>query len=205
MVIDLPLSDTYFVVAHFHLVMGVSPYWSYLQRFITGIQKLADGCTTRRWQRSTFGLPSLALTRSIFRCTTSGFGSAETILCARQYGLHPTVCSRSEFLNHDRSANCGSSQILFFINIIGSLKWGKKADPNPWGAASLNGKRLILRQCTATGVRTFLLCTDGPMTTASPEPRKTLSRRMCRKAMWLLRKTRSHLKATTSNGKTTWA
>jgi cytochrome c oxidase subunit 1 len=31
----------------------------------------------------------------------------------------------------------GTAQILFFINIIGSLKWGKKADPNPWGAASL--------------------------------------------------------------------
>jgi len=31
----------------------------------------------------------------------------------------------------------GASQLLFFINIIWSLRYGPKADPNPWGAASL--------------------------------------------------------------------
>jgi cytochrome c oxidase subunit 1 len=29
------------------------------------------------------------------------------------------------------------TQILFFVNVIWSLKSGKKADPNPWGATSL--------------------------------------------------------------------
>jgi cytochrome c oxidase subunit 1 len=31
----------------------------------------------------------------------------------------------------------GASQLLFFINIFWSLRNGKKADPNPWGSASL--------------------------------------------------------------------
>ena len=31
----------------------------------------------------------------------------------------------------------GASQLLFFINVFWSLRNGPKADPNPWGAASL--------------------------------------------------------------------
>jgi cytochrome c oxidase subunit 1 len=31
----------------------------------------------------------------------------------------------------------GASQLLFFANILWSLKYGKKADSNPWGAATL--------------------------------------------------------------------
>lgn len=30
-----------------------------------------------------------------------------------------------------------ATQILFFVNVIWSLKSGKKADPNPWGATTL--------------------------------------------------------------------
>ena len=47
--IDLPLSDTYFVVAHFHMVMAVSPVWLFLGQSIIGIQKSLDACLTTSW------------------------------------------------------------------------------------------------------------------------------------------------------------
>ena len=166
-VIDLPLSDTYFVVAHFHLVMGVSPILVLFAALYHWYPKISGRMYNETMAKVHFGLLSWRLRNLSSDALPRILGSAQKILCARQYGLHPTVCSRSEFLDHDCCADCGGFSDTVLYKHHRQPEVGQKQTPTHGAPPLWNGKRLIHRQCTATGVIAFLLCTDGPMTTAS--------------------------------------
>ena len=68
--VDLPLSDTYFVVAHFHMVMGVSPILVVFGAIYHWYPKITGRMFNERSARSTSGPRSSAPTRSTCRCTT---------------------------------------------------------------------------------------------------------------------------------------
>jgi len=137
-VIDLPLSDTYFVVAHFHMVMGVSPvlvlfaalYHWYPKvtgrMFHEGMAKLHFWCTflgTYAIYLPMHYLGFLGVPRRYYALGTTDF------IPESANDLNTTITIAALFV--------GASQLLFFINIFWSLRNGKKADPNPWGSASL--------------------------------------------------------------------
>ncbi len=137
-VIDLPLSDTYFVVAHFHMVMGVSPvlvlfaavyHWFPL---ITG--KMYNE-TMGKWH---FWLTFLGAYAIYLPMHYLGFLGVPR----RYYALGSTdfIPASAQALNTNITIAAlivGAAQLLFIINILTSLKNGKKAGKNPWGAASL--------------------------------------------------------------------
>ena len=83
--VDLPLSDTYFVVAHFHMVMGVSPVLVLFAAIYHWFLKSAAGCLMRSWVRSISGELFWAPTQSICRCTTSAHWCTEALFCAWYY------------------------------------------------------------------------------------------------------------------------
>ena len=137
-VIDLPLSDTYFVVAHFHMVMGVSPvlvifaalYHWYPK--VTGrmfnepMAKLHFWCTflgTYAIYLPMHYLGFLGVPRRYYAMGTTDF------IPESAQDLNTVITYAALFV--------GASQILFFINIFWSLRNGKEAGPNPWGSASL--------------------------------------------------------------------
>ena len=137
-VIDLPLSDTYFVVAHFHMVMGVSPvlvlfaalYHWYPKvtgrMFHEGMAKLHFWCTflgTYAIYLPMHYLGFLGVPRRYYALGTTDF------IPESANDLNTTITIAALFV--------GASQLLFFINIFWSLRNGKKADQNPWGSASL--------------------------------------------------------------------
>jgi cytochrome c oxidase subunit 1 len=137
-VIDLPLSDTYFVVAHFHMVMGVSPvlvlfasiyHWypkASGRMYHEGMAKVHFWCTflgTYAIYLPMHYLGFLGVPRRYY-----AMGNTEFIPESAQ-ALNANITLAALFV--------GASQLLFFANIIWSLKYGKKADPNPWGSASL--------------------------------------------------------------------
>ena len=137
-VIDLPLSDTYFVVAHFHMVMGVSPvlvvfaaiYHWYPKMsgrmYHEGMAKLHFWCTflgTYAIYLPMHYLGFLGVPRRYYALGSTDF------LPASAQDLNTTITIAALFV--------GASQLLFLINIIWSLRSGPKAGPNPWGAASL--------------------------------------------------------------------
>ena len=137
-VIDLPLSDTYFVVAHFHMVMGVSPvlvlfaavyHWFPL---ITG--KMYNE-TMGKWH---FWLTFLGAYAIYLPMHYLGFLGVPR----RYYALGSTdfIPASAQALNTNITIAAlivGAAQLLFIINILMSLKNGKEAGKNPWGAASL--------------------------------------------------------------------
>ena len=137
-IIDLPLSDTYFVVAHFHMVMGVSPilvlfaslYHWYPKvtgrMFHEGLAKAHFWCTflgTYAIYLPMHYLGFLGVPRRYYSLGTTDF------IPQSAQDLNTAITIAALFV--------GASQLLFFVNIFWSLRHGKEAGPNPWGSASL--------------------------------------------------------------------
>ncbi|MCB1648359.1 MAG: cbb3-type cytochrome c oxidase subunit I [Gammaproteobacteria bacterium] len=137
-VIDLPLSDTYFVVAHFHMVMGVSPVLVLFASLYHWFPKV-----TGRMMNETLG-------KLHFWCTFLGTYAIYLPMHylgflgvpRRYYAMGSTdfIPESAQALNANITIAAifvGVVQILFFINVFWSLRNGKPAGNNPWGANSL--------------------------------------------------------------------
>ena len=137
-VVDVPLSDTMFVVAHFHMVMGVAPilvvfggiyHWYPL---ITG-RMLHEGMGQFHFWVTFIGaytiflplhyLGFLGVPRRYFEMGETNFIPDS----AQDLNAFVTVVALI----------VGVAQVVFFINLFWSLRNGKQAGPNPWKACSL--------------------------------------------------------------------
>jgi cytochrome c oxidase subunit 1 len=136
--VDVPLSDTFFVVGHFHMVMGVSPILVIFGAIYHWYPKI----TGRMWNEilgklhfciTYLGVYAIYLPMhylGILGIPRRYFALGETAFIPPSAHLANeaiTIAAIIVFL----------AQGLFFINMIWSLFRGPKADPNPWGAASL--------------------------------------------------------------------
>ncbi len=137
-VVDLPLSDTFFVVGHFHMVMGVSPllvlyaaiyHWfpNVTGRFLhTGLGKLHFWGTflgTYAIYLPMHYLGFLGVPRRYFAMGGADFmpESAQPL----NAGITVSVIIVALF------------QLIFLVNIIWSYRYGKKSGSNPWQATTL--------------------------------------------------------------------
>ena len=137
-VVDVPLSDTMFVVAHFHMVMGVAPilvvfggiyHWYPL---ITG-RMLHEGMGQFHFWVTFIGaytiflplhyLGFLGVPRRYFEMGETNFIPES----AQDLNAFVTVVALT----------VGVAQVVFFINLFWSLKNGRQAGQNPWKACSL--------------------------------------------------------------------
>ena len=137
-VVDVPLSDTMFVVAHFHMVMGVAPilvvfggiyHWYPL---ITG-RMLHEGMGQLHFWVTFIGaytiflplhyLGFLGVPRRYFEMGETNFIPDS----AQDLNAFVTVVALI----------VGVAQVVFFINLFWSLRNGKQAGSNPWKACSL--------------------------------------------------------------------
>ena len=137
-IVDVPLSDTYFVVAHFHMVMGIAPvlvvfgaiyHWFPL---ITG-RFLHEGMGKFHFWVSFLG--SYAI---YFPMHYLGFVGVPR----RYFEMYDSeyMAVSTNYLNQFITIVAlivGFTQLVFLYNIITSAKFGKKAGKNPWKACSL--------------------------------------------------------------------
>jgi cytochrome c oxidase subunit 1 len=137
-VVDLPLSDTYFVVAHFHMVMGVSPILVVFGSIYHWYPKITGRMfneTLGKWHfwLTFFGTYSIYLPMHYL-----GFLGVPR----RYFALGDTefIPESAMALNQSITISAlfvGVVQLIFLYNIIVSLKNGKEAGPNPWKATTL--------------------------------------------------------------------
>ncbi len=135
--VDLPLSDTYFVIGHFHLVMGVSPILVIFAALYHWYPKLSGKMFNERLGQIHFWctligtyvvyLPMHYI--GILGVPRRYFAYGSDFIPESAYTLNEIITIAAIFT--------AVSQLLFFINIFWSLKYGKPSGGNPWNATSL--------------------------------------------------------------------
>ncbi|MCH8865406.1 MAG: cytochrome c oxidase subunit I [Proteobacteria bacterium] len=137
-VVDLPLSDTYFVVAHFHMVMGVSPILVVFGSIYHWYPKITGKMYNETLGKVHFWLTFLGTYAIYLPMHYLGFLGVPR----RYFAMGDTefIPESAFVLNQSITISAlfvGVVQLLFLYNIIVSLKKGKPAGPNPWRATTL--------------------------------------------------------------------
>jgi cytochrome c oxidase subunit I len=136
--IDLPLSDTYFVVAHFHMVMGVSPVLVLFAAIYHWYPLLTGRMFHQGLGKAHFWVTFLGTYAIYLPMHYLGF-----LGVPRRYfamGSTDFIPESAQSLNASITVSAlivGLAQLIFLYNLFWSLRNGEKAGHNPWGATSL--------------------------------------------------------------------
>ncbi len=136
--VDLPLSDTYFVIAHFHMVMGVSPVMVLFAAIYHWYPKITGKMFNVTLGKIHFWATFLGTYAIYLPMHYLGFLGVPR----RYYALGNTdfIPDSAMALNANITQAAifvGVMQLIFIYNIISSLRNGEPAGGNPWEATSL--------------------------------------------------------------------
>ena len=136
--VDVPLSDTMFVVAHFHMVMGVAPIMVIFGAIYHWYPKITGRMMNDVLGKIHFWVTFLGAYAIFFPMHYVGLMG----IPRRYYEIGDMnfVPASAHTLNEFISIAAlvvGAAQIIFLINLFGSLRFGKPADGNPWRATTL--------------------------------------------------------------------
>jgi cytochrome c oxidase subunit 1 len=136
--VDLPLSDTYFVIGHFHMVMGVSPILVLFACIYHWYPKMTGRMFNETLGKMHFWLTLLGTYAVYLPMHYLGFLGVPRRYYA--YGTTDFIPESAQTLNAGITIAAiivAASQTLFIFNMIWSLRNGEKASGNPWGGTSL--------------------------------------------------------------------
>jgi len=135
--VDVPLSDTLFVVAHFHMVMGVSPVLVVCGAIYHWYPKMTGRMTSETLGKVHFWLTLIAFNVTFFPMHILGVGGhMRRIYNPTQYEFLQPMQHWNVFITIS-ALLLGASQIIFLVNFFWSLFAGKKSEINPWQANTL--------------------------------------------------------------------
>ncbi|MGF1736022.1 cytochrome c oxidase subunit I [Photobacterium satsumensis] len=137
-IVDIPLSDTYFVVAHFHMVMGVSPILVIFGGIYHWYPKVTGKMMNQTMGHIHFWITFLGTYAIYFPMHYLGIlGMPRRYYNWDDYSFIPESAQSMNAFITIAALVVGAAQIIFLINLFWSWKFGKVADSNPWQATSL--------------------------------------------------------------------
>ncbi|MET3439476.1 cytochrome c oxidase subunit 1 [Variovorax paradoxus] len=136
--VDIPLSGTYFVVAHFHMVMGVAPLLVVFGGIYNWFPKVTGRMLDDRLGQLHFWITFLGTYAIYFPMHYLGvLGMPRRYYNFDGYKfIPPSAFTMNEFITVV-ALIVGVGQLLFIFNLAWSAWRGRPADANPWRAASL--------------------------------------------------------------------
>ena len=136
--VDIPLSGTYFVVAHFHMVMGVAPLLVVFGAIYHWFPKITGRMLDDRLGHLHFWVTFLGTYLIYFPMHYLGvLGMPRRYHNYADYEFIPQSAHQLNVFITVVALFVGVFQLLFVWNLVYSAFRGRKADPNPWRAASL--------------------------------------------------------------------
>ena len=136
--VDIPLSGTYFVVAHFHMVMGVAPILVVFGGIYHWYPKVTGRMLDDRLGRLHFWVTFLGTYAIFFPMHYLGvLGMPRRYHSFEQYEFIPASAHALNAFISVVAIIVGVLQLVFVFNLAWSARYGRRADPNPWRAASL--------------------------------------------------------------------
>jgi cytochrome c oxidase subunit 1 len=129
---DVHVHDTYFVVAHFHYVMVGGTIMGYLGGLHYWWPKMTGRLYSEFWGKSSGLLVFVGFNLTFFPQFLLGIQGMP-----RRYHAYPDEWQVLNVLSSAGASVLGVGLILPVIYFLASLKWGKPAGSNPWGAKGL--------------------------------------------------------------------
>jgi cytochrome c oxidase subunit 1 len=136
--VDVPLSGTMFVVAHFHMVMGVAPILVVMGGIYHWYPKVTGRMLDERLGKLHFWFTFLGAYLIYFPMHYLGL-----LGVPRRYYeqgdtafVPPSAATLNEFITI-AALVVGAAQMVFLFNLVWSLFKGKVAPANPWHATTL--------------------------------------------------------------------
>jgi cytochrome c oxidase subunit 1 len=137
-VVDVPLSDTMFVVAHFHMVMGVAPIFVIFGALYHWYPKVTGRMLNEGLGQLHFWVTFLGAYAIFFPMHYLGL-----LGVPRRYhemGSTSFVPESAQSLNVFITVAAlivGAVQLVFLFNLFWSLRYGRESGGNPWRATTL--------------------------------------------------------------------
>jgi cytochrome c oxidase subunit I len=137
-VVDMPLSDTMFVVAHFHMVMGIAPVLTVFGAIYHWYPKIAGRMLDDTLGKIHFWITFVGTYAIFYPMHYLGFMG----IPRRYYAITGTnfIPESAHLLNAWISIAAfvvGAAQMVFLYNLVASYFKGKPAGNNPWHATTL--------------------------------------------------------------------
>lgn len=137
-VVDVPLSDTYFVVAHFHMVMGVAPVLVVFGAIYHWYPKVTGRMMNQVLGHIHFWVTFIGTYAIFFPMHFLGFvGMPRRYFTFEGLDFIPESALTLNAAISIAAFIVGAAQIVFMFNIFWSIRHGKPAGGNPWRATSL--------------------------------------------------------------------
>ncbi|PFH04592.1 cytochrome c oxidase subunit 1 [Collimonas sp. PA-H2] len=136
--VDIPLSNTYFVVAHFHMVMGVSPLLVIFGAIYHWYPKISGRMLHDGLGKLHFWVTFLGTYAIFFPMHYLGIlGMPRRYYAFEDYKFIPDSAQTMNAFITVVALIVATAQLIFIFNMVWSVFYGKRASANPWRAASL--------------------------------------------------------------------
>ncbi|MGF1621718.1 MAG: cytochrome c oxidase subunit I [Rhodomicrobiaceae bacterium] len=137
-VVDVPLSDTMFVVAHFHMVMGVAPILVIFGAIYHWYPLMTGRMLDDMMGKFHFWVTFLGAYLIYFPMHYLGFlGVPRRYFDLGETAIYPASAATLNAFISIMALLVGFAQLVFLFNLVWSYFRGKPAGRNPWKANSL--------------------------------------------------------------------
>jgi cytochrome c oxidase subunit 1 len=130
--IDVHVTDSYFVVAHFHYIMVGGAVMAYLAGIHYWWPKITGRMYPEWWGRLAALLVFVGFNLTFFPQFIVGY-----VGMPRRYHAYAPEFQVLNVLSTAGATILAVGYVLPMIYLVWSLGWGRKAGPNPWGAVGL--------------------------------------------------------------------
>jgi cytochrome c oxidase subunit I len=137
-IVDVPLSGTLFVVAHFHMVMGVAPILVILGAIYHWYPKMTGRMMDERLGKIHFWITFLGAYAVFFPMHYLGvMGVPRRFYELGEISWLPHSAVALNVFITVAALTVGAAQGIFFFNLFWSLRHGKPSGSNPWRSTTL--------------------------------------------------------------------
>jgi cytochrome c oxidase subunit 1 len=133
--IDVHVTDTYFVVAHFHYIMVGGALMGYLGGLHFWWPKMTGRMYPEGWGKLSAQVIFLGFNLTFFPQFILGY-----LGMPRRYHAYPPEFQALHVLSTAGASVLAAGYVMPLIYLLWSLRYGKIAGANPWGATGLEWK-----------------------------------------------------------------
>ncbi|NDJ11752.1 MAG: cytochrome c oxidase subunit I [Acidobacteriia bacterium] len=130
--LDVHVTDTYFVVAHFHYVMVGGAIMGYMAGIHYWWPKITGRMYNQLWAKVSCCLVFIGFNLTFFPQFVLGYMGMP-----RRYHVYPAEFQVLNVLSSGGAAILGLGYLIPAVYFLWSLKYGAPAGDNPWGATTL--------------------------------------------------------------------